>query len=374
MATYTTYCRYVVSGGFISSLYYYLLLAVLLLILVQTVLARDFLFLDRNLRGNVFARLQQPKGVELICPPEVVAQNKRCEVWDWLESVESNAKRIFITTYVQEKLQGRRKSQCDRKTHQSCKTVWQDLNSTEFYISSPERFNIVLEHRVRSTVMGHVYAIDDGQVPGVLMPPNVVPSEVWDNTPEASVQFGNGSRDFVTIDKLLASAGVNLQYYDSRYGEGLEWSLRKWGVELDLTIHYTNIQLDPWKPATWFKPSTPQYAYTVKHVPVDTGVRLIHTYKQTASCCEFHGDQSDISETRVIRRRYGIQVTFAQSGVVGWVTVGAAIGSLVTILTMLGIPWTLAELYLSAMPNLKSPLPAWYGDVVQQSETPQKMD
>ena len=42
--------------------------------------------------------------------------------------------------------------------------TWVDVNATEFYLASPEQFEVVLEHRFNNFLQGYQFTVDNAQV------------------------------------------------------------------------------------------------------------------------------------------------------------------------------------------------------------------
>jgi hypothetical protein len=117
--------------------------------------------------------------------------------------------------------------------------------------------------------------------------------------------------------------------------------LRRWGAHLDMQIVYSNMWANL---CSWFSPGPVKYTYQLQHVPVLEGVRTIRT-RQASPYLPYLGPPE--VETRVVRRTYGIRIHYEQSGLLGIVTRTSVLGFLIGSITLLSIPWTISELFVS---------------------------
>eukprot|EP00759_Apiculatamorpha_spiralis_P028228 PhF_6_TR30738/c0_g1_i2/m.45238 len=175
-----------------------------------------------------------------------------------------------------------------------------------------------------------------------------------DNT----LQKFNKGKDSISILNLLRAAGIDL---DSplckgcrESADGLGHTLRRWGAELDITIYYSNL----WPEGSWFHgffPGPVRYQYCVRHIPSKEGVRLIFT-AGSSPFLSYDGT----SETRIVRRVYGVRSHIHISGHIGTFSWKATITFLTGAIALLTLPWTLTELYLSVLPMCTKQIPKWY--------------
>ncbi|CAE7504745.1 unnamed protein product [Symbiodinium natans] len=171
----------------------------------------------------------------------------------------------------------------------------------------------------------------------------------------------------IRVGDLLAAAGVHLDQECSRCADfnvtGEKAWLRNVGVELDVTLFYTNLWFSWRDPSTWLLPAKePSFELKVSARQPIEGVRTI----RTISAAQSYIDTKDLQNEslRVTRRAHGIRLHFRQQGVLGaWDPMSLAY-FLLQSCTFLGVAWTLTELLCSFAPVLYSalrwPMPTWY--------------
>jgi len=362
---YQTYRRVNVEGG-IGRFYYISLLAIVLVIILHMCgTNKSHLYFEDELDGAVWARLRQPPKGDLQCSPDTVGAI--CDYWDWLESFESGASETFITTFVQEKLQRRA---CPRMNASCSQNMWQDDGEIEFYVASPEDFELVLEHHIIENVQNKHFEIHSSHAEGILLPNDYppmafTPTGLLYEPSHALKTFPNGTRDVTPLRELLGAAGVSLtdpvcESCGDQSIQGLGRSLRRWGVHLDVTLVYSNMWYNL---CPWFRTGPARYAYIVRYVPMPEGVRIIKTLPSSPYFPETAGN----GETRVVRRSYGIEIHYHQAGLLGVSSGVSILAFIIGSITLLGVPWTLSEFYVSLAPLLTPP--KWYAAVVTDEAT-----
>jgi hypothetical protein len=147
-------------------------------------------------------------------------------------------------------------------------------------------------------------------------------------------------------------------------------SLRQIGVELDVTLFYSNLWFswaDPW---TWLLPADDATfeVLVAARQPLE-GVRTI----RTVGSSELLNDIPPGVKHRVTRRSYGVRLIFHQRGIIGKLDTSSFISFVLQSLTFLTIAWTLCELLCDATPTVCSlaghDIPSWYNFLMSQSAT-----
>lgn len=357
---YVTYRRVNVNGN-VGRVYYGALLLVLVMIVIFMCGSnKSHLHLDGHLPGTVWSRLQQPRHAAIECAEGLGA----CDYWDWLDAIETGPTGTFIATYVQERVQRRA---CPHFNASCSQKPWMDVSETEFFVASPEQLELVLEHRVFKDIQGHPFRMDNVDTEGLLLPKNYSALHITPNglvySPEQALRtFSNASRDAMPVHELLTAAGVSLvDPVCTDCGDlniqGVQRSLRRWGAHLDMTIIYSNLWTNL---GGWFLPGPVRYAYQLRHIPTPEGVRTIRTLRSTPYL-EMPAD----GEARVVRRTYGIKIAYHQTGLIGVPSSVAFLAFIIGCLTLLGVPYTISELYISVIPLFRHP--DWYNDVVKDA-------
>lgn len=346
---YQTYRRINIKSTSIGTAYYGLTILVVAVIPLYLLMTHGHLEVEKP-SGVFFARPKDPKGFsELMCSERVMAAGVQCTAWDWLESVDSDSESFFIATFVKDRLErrtcGRSKVPCGGEK------IWELINVSHYYIAGTERLLVNFEHRVINP-SGDVH--DSHDLIGFLSRKG----HCGIHQPRhSSYKNFSAGKDTLRVLDLLEAAGVDLdadQCVGCRASEdGLGSTLRRWGVELDVTIYYSNL----WPQNTMFRgffPGETAYQYCVRHVPSVDGVRLIYT-AGASPFLSYNGTE----ETRIVRRVYGIKAHIHITGDMGRPSWKAAITFLIGALTLLAQPWTLTEFYLSILPLVRK-VPAWY--------------
>ncbi|CAE7318281.1 unnamed protein product [Symbiodinium sp. CCMP2592] len=181
----------------------------------------------------------------------------------------------------------------------------------------------------------------------------------------------------VRIGDLLAAAGVHLDQECGRCSEfnitGEKAMLRNVGVELEITLFYTNLWLSWQDPATWLLPAKePSFELKVAARQPIEGVRTLRSIPAAQSYFDLEDGQKE--SARVTRRSHGIRLLFRQQGVLGvWDSMALAY-FLLQSCTFLGVAWTLTELLCSIAPLLcgflRWPVPAWYDCLQPATDVP----
>ncbi|CAK9055783.1 unnamed protein product [Durusdinium trenchii] len=329
--------------------------------LLQEVLASD---------GVLFARFAEDEDVQ----PKCANMNSTglCVELPWLDAVEISATRGFLATYIQETLLFGRPALQQLGTGQIAHQGQQKVRSQAFYVGQPELWILVLEHRLSSItgtwsgqdLIGFLRQeqLDTGYSHPIEHVAHGLPKEV-------KTWFG-GAKDRrlqVRLFELLQAAGVTLDQECSRCAEfnltGEAARLRRIGLELDVTLFYSNLWFLWSDISTWFLPNKEvTFELQVKAREPVEGVRTIRTIGPAQS---FFQDEEYHNQTaRVTRRSFGIRLLFHQRGVIGkWDSMSLAF-FLLQSCTFLGVAWTLTELLCTFIPVLCDlwgwPPPAWF--------------
>lgn len=270
-----------------------------------------------------------------------------------------------------------------------------------FYVGEPEAWILVLEHRLTSGI--GVWSGQDlpgflreVQLPGTYsspieyaaqgaaMRPAVtfgLPASSKGAAVRPAATFGlsasSDRRLQVRIGDLLAAAGVHLDQECTRCPEfnitGEKAMLRNVGVELEITLFYTNLWLSWQDPTTWLFPAKePSFELKVAARQPIEGVRTLRSIPAAQSYFDLEDAQKE--SARVTRRSHGIRLLFRQQGVLGtWDSMALAY-FLLQSCTFLGVAWTLTELLCSMAPllcgALRWPTPAWYDCLQPATDVP----
>lgn len=319
--------------------------------------------------GVLFARLAQEPGSEPSCG-KLNNLTGACIVWDWLEACESSHSRMFITTYVHESLVLPRDHLQQLPVINKSETVKQHkTNLGSFYIATPESWTLVLEHRLRSALLG---SWSGQELAGFIRRGNssrgshgAVFDHVFAGIPSDPLyrfdvdRPGKDQRLKINLQNLVNMAGVGLHDPCDRCSEynvtGEAALLRRVGFGIDVKIYYSNLWTSWRNPLTWLLPSQ-NVTFELQvwpHQPVE-GVRVINIVRES------HFSKDIMPDYRIVRRRHGIRLNFHQTGVVGTWNLNHFIGFVVKSVTFLGVSWTLTECLIDFMPSLSSSLPGWY--------------
>eukprot|EP01062_Namystynia_karyoxenos_P073131 TRINITY_DN69979_c0_g1_i1.p1 TRINITY_DN69979_c0_g1~~TRINITY_DN69979_c0_g1_i1.p1 ORF type:complete len:408 (+),score=48.38 TRINITY_DN69979_c0_g1_i1:95-1318(+) len=355
MPPYTTFARVVVYRGAPGRLYRLGLILATSIIPFHLALTKGHLRHERP-TGRFFARLEHAKGMSIGCSDDVVASGEQCQHHDWLHTVEATGgsqAEIHVTTFVQERIQER---VCDtgvpRGSPRSCPekmdldSLWRHVEQREYYVASPETFNILVEHSIGGVgppVSGAV--LSQNWTKGKLRPLSVAyPSAADDSVQFFSWSTGRDTRGKISLSRLLALAGVALTdpHPDSESGR----SFRRTGVQVNVVAATSNLWRDIalFNIFGWFTPGKVRSLWQPTWHPVSEGVRKIRTEPLPAG--------PNGAARRIMRRAYGVRIVFHEYNLIGeWDTL-TFLTYVVAALTFLTMPWNAVEALIDAMPAL----------------------
>jgi len=182
----------------------------------------------------------------------------------------------------------------------------------------------------------------------------------------------------IRIRDLLDTVGLNLDQECDICPEfnisGEAARLRRTGVELDVTLFYSNLWFSWNKPWTWIFPDK-DITFEVQvsaRQPVE-GVRTI----RTAGRSQLLKQVPQGVEARVTQRTYGVRMFFHQRGLIGRFCAANFISFLVRSLTFLTIAWSVSEILVDFTPTacrfLGMQEPSWYSFLVSQTNAEYKL-
>lgn len=350
-------------------------------VLYNAVVSKDHLLKEELMSDNVlFARLEETPGRE----PQCAHMNSSglCAEWSWLEACESSSERLFLTTYVQETLfVGGPRIQTISSFQDSSlagRSHWVQNASQSFYIGEPEAWNLVIEHRLATSfgvwpgqeLIGFLRSkqLASSKTPGahVFKGLPLSPRDTFGKVPKGD------RRVHLPIRDLLASVDLDLDQECDRCAEfnltGEAARLRRVGLELDVTLFYSNLWFSWDRPRTWLLPSKDvSFEILVAARQPLEGVRTIRTAGQS----ELFERIPPGTRSRVTRRSFGVRMFFHQRGIIGALDLSAMVAFLVKSLTFLTIAWSVSEILVDFTPLICSFLgkehPPWYGFCVSET-------
>lgn len=386
--TYATYRRCNLESPLLAKVYKLLTIALSVFVLYSAIVTKDHLLQEEIQADQVlFARLEESPNQ----PPRCAALNASglCVEWQWLEACEASPERLFLATYVQETLQlgGPRLhplGEDPASLGHKYKGAWQHNRSQSFYVGEPEAWNLVIEHRLSSSLLGTRPGQDlPGFVRALQQSETLQPRQhIMQGIPSSPMQYfgsaaGSDKRLRVRMRDMFSALNIDLDQECDRCSEfnltGEAARLRRVGIELDVTLFYSNLWFSWLDPATWFVPAN-EVTFEVQgrsRQPVE-GVRTIRTVGQS----ELLDGLEPGTKARVTRRTFGIRVFFHQRGVIGKIDAASFIAFLVKSLTLLTIAWSVSEVLVDATPfvcqMLKREHPGWYAFL--NSQTTEDLD
>lgn len=342
---------------------------------------------DVSDQGILFARLmEQPENVPKCSALKNVTG--LCIEWSWLEAVETSQSSLYLTTFVEETLHiggpQLKRLPLDPADDQPSNSSqrWLANGSHHFYVAQPEAWELVLEHRLQSKSFGTVAGRD---LSGFLR----IRDEVTDvHNPSAHIfagipqdpskRFGpwtraRDQRVIVPVKQLLESSSIHLDETCQRCAEfnvtGEKARLRQVGVELDVTLFYTNLWTARGSPWSWFFPAkdiTFELHISARQ-PVE-GVKRI----RTVGSSELLNAVPEGVKARVVQRSHGIRMHFHQAGILGQMDMAHFLSFILASITRLTLAWTVVEVALDFMPVIckaaNAPIPAWYTFLISEGD------
>eukprot|EP00930_Biecheleria_cincta_P044204 TRINITY_DN30338_c0_g1_i1.p1 TRINITY_DN30338_c0_g1~~TRINITY_DN30338_c0_g1_i1.p1 ORF type:complete len:406 (+),score=73.57 TRINITY_DN30338_c0_g1_i1:22-1239(+) len=385
---YATYRRCKLESPLLSNVYTLLTSALVFFVLYSAIVTKDHL-LQEELRADqvLFARLEESPDQPARC--STLNASGQCVEWQWLEACEATPERLFLATYVQETLHlgGPRLRPLGKDPGSSGYQdggVWQHDRSHSFYVGDPEAWNLIIEHRLSSSLLGTWSGQDlpgfvRTQQPTEILQPR---QHVMQGIPPSPLKhFGSAAKSDrrlrVKVRDLLRAVDVDLDQECNRCSEfnltGEAAHLRRIGIELDVTLFYSNLWLSWANPATWFIPAK-EVTFEVQGTsrqPVE-GVRTIRTVGQS----ELLDGLEPGTNARVTRRTFGVRIFFHQRGIIGKLDAASFVNFLVKSLTFLTIAWSVSEVLVDATPLgcrlLNREHPGWYAFL--NSQTTEDLD
>ncbi|CAL1140473.1 unnamed protein product [Cladocopium goreaui] len=375
MDAYSTYRRCTLRSLRLAAVYWTLSGVLAVYVLYTAITSKNHLLQEvLSTDAVLFARFEEEKDKRPKCA-EMNATGL-CVELPWLDAVEVSASRGFLATYMEEALfLGRPALQRLGAPVESQQP--RKVRSQGFYVGQPELWSLVLEDRLAS-IAGTWSSQDlagfmrEDHLDGSYSHPieyaaNGLPKEV-------RVKIGGHKNQMdrrvkVSMSELLSAANVTLDQECSRCAEfnltGERARLRRVGLELDLTLFYSNLWFSWADVSTWFLPNK-EVTFELRvqaRQPVE-GVRTIRSVAAAQSffdARDYNGTKDD--HPRVTRRSFGIRLLFHQQGVIGrWDPMTLAFFCLQSC-TFLGVAWTLTELLCTFIPILCDlrgrPAPAW---------------
>eukprot|EP00933_Yihiella_yeosuensis_P069454 TRINITY_DN7600_c1_g2_i2.p1 TRINITY_DN7600_c1_g2~~TRINITY_DN7600_c1_g2_i2.p1 ORF type:complete len:448 (-),score=46.08 TRINITY_DN7600_c1_g2_i2:75-1289(-) len=371
---YATYRRCTLNSKLLRYSYNTLTVILALYTLFNAIVSKEHLLQEELLNDHVlFSRIAESP----LAKPRCSALNATglCVEWSWLEAVDSSSDRLFLATWAQETLfvGGPRLQRLGDQTSDGGqrRTGWQRTANQSFYVAQPEVWDLLLEHRLASS-MGTWSGQD---LHGFLRRRQDLSEKVRDHVmkgvpKDPKVQFGTAldqadRRVRISIGDLLASLDLELDQECEKCAAynvtGEAARLRRTGVELDVTLFYSNLWFDWESPSSWFLPSQDiSFELQVASRQPREGVRTIRTVGRS----ELLEQVPPGTAARVQRRTHGVRMFFHQRGVLGKFDIVTFIAFVVKSLTFLTIAWSVSELLVDATAiwcNITGKhVPAWY--------------
>lgn len=261
MDVYPTYRRCTLRSSYLARFYWSLTGSVAIFVLGSAVIYKGHLLQEVFSRDVIlFARFKEEPDKR----PKCSAMNATglCVELPWLDAVDVSASRGFLATYVEENLHLGRPSLQRLGDPIADTTRPRKVHSQNFYVAQPEEWSLVLEDRLTS--IAGTWMLQD--LEGFLRKEQLERSEaieyVRHGVPnEARLRFGGDSSDRrlkVSMSDLLRAANVTLDQECQRCSEfnltGESAWLRRTGLELDVTIFYSNLWFS-WDWRSWFLPN-----------------------------------------------------------------------------------------------------------------------
>eukprot|EP00434_Breviolum_minutum_P038236 symbB.v1.2.033912.t1/scaffold4284.1/size41988/2 len=377
MDAYSTYRRCTLHSKRLAAIYWILSGSLALYVLYTAITGKSHLLQEvLSTDAVLFARFEEEEGKRPKCSK--MNATGLCVELPWLDAVEVSASRGFLATYVEESLLvGRPTLQRLGDGETRVETIPRKVRRQAFYVGQPEMWSLVLEDRCAS-IAGTWSGQDlkgfmrKEQLDGLYSHPIEYASKGLPK--EAKIWFGGGQHGMdrrvkVGMSELLHAANVSLDQECDRCAEfnrtGESARLRRVGLELDVTLFYSNLWFSWSDFSSWFWPNK-EVAFELKvkaRQPVE-GVRTIRSLATSQSFFPPEDYNATVDPTRVTRRSFGVRLLFHQQGVIGkWDHLSMAFFCLQSC-TFLGVAWTLTELLCTFIPimcDLRGrPAPEWF--------------
>jgi hypothetical protein len=321
---------------------------------------------------------------------ETLYPHVNCSTWDWLEAVQAELNTLFVTTHVHDEVEQR---QCD--CWEQCKKdqVWKEMGEVglkEYYVENAENFLLVFEHALHSQEFGHEHTVTNREMDGVLLKGGEqsrgVRELIRGGLPDATQDSGGGMgsasgevlqrldkghRDWLSLDMLLHSAGVELEHKsDSTAAMGFQRDHREFnetyrerGMELQLHIVYSNLWSGPSKP--WLGTGPMRYAMYAQRIPKTEANRVSMLPVTDHMVADYNPgiSEGDIATGRNTRPRrlkrtqFGVKVNVRFSGVIARWSWSATIHFLVGWSALSALAFSIMEALLSVYPALLAMAP-----------------
>ncbi|CAJ1355155.1 unnamed protein product [Effrenium voratum] len=384
MDEYSTYRRCVLRSKGLAGSYWATTVLLVFYVIYTAIISKNHLLLEvLNAEGVLFARLKEGPEAPSCAGLAAGGSTGLCVELPWLSACELSASRGFLSTYVQEALFEGRPSLQRLGSEPTDDAKHRKVREQAFYIGQPESWVLVLEHRVACLVGTWSGQDLEGFMRKEQLDINYGhPIEyVARGLPPASARrsFAGSSserRVQVQMADLLSAANMSLDDECHRCAEfnvtGERARLRRIGVELDVTLFYSNLWFSWSDISTWFGPNK-EVSFELKvsaRQPIE-GVRTIRSVAPSASFFPPE-EYRDKDFPSVTRRSYGVRMLFHQQGVIGKWDFPSFLFFLLQGCTFLGVAWTLTELLCTFLPMahalLGKPAPLWL-DTLQKAAT-----
>eukprot|EP00117_Sycon_ciliatum_P014807 scpid69513/ scgid5034/ P2X receptor E len=368
---YVTFKYVVIRDKRLGIAYYAMTLGVLLYACSEIILNKGYLEYDKFPLGSLRLLLKDSKASHAHAETEPYCCQAASSLGDQNENEHSascqhcrrldakelswpvESRTMTISTFVKDKWQVLHSGQ-QQQQHAGNGDVEEDgfltVTKESYYPLSPESLVLKVEH---SFVASRFTKHGTGEEPLASPNRNMEGSLYAINGTRLKTISREGQADKISLKELLEAGGLEqgldiMSDTPNAKGE----SYRNRGCVLRVSIVYENDR------HLWFGTGTPTYSYRVRHVPyADYRVHQLIPIYQSADDDSNHSSTTAVrgafkEGARLIRKRYGIHLTFEQSGKLGMFSWSSLLTKLVSSICMITIiPTVLDTAILYILPG-----------------------